>query len=77
MSGVDLNMDYYLTLTGKNFVLVSGMWLIMEAFFFMSVGCGMSVFGFEVILFPVTTVYLHICKFCLASDDDHLFTDLF
>ena len=58
MSGVDLNMDCYLTLTScKILVLVSGIWLIMEALCFCASGCGMSVFGFEVILFTATTVY--------------------
>jgi hypothetical protein len=78
MACVVLNVDYHLTLTGcKIFVLLSGMWLIMEALCFCASGCGMSVFGFKVILFPERTVCTCIVKFCLASDDDHLCTDLF
>jgi hypothetical protein len=78
VSGVDLNMDCYLSLTScKILVLVSGIWLIMEALCFCASGCGMSVFGFEVIVSSYICIYLHVLKFCLASDDDHLCTDLF
>jgi hypothetical protein len=44
VSGVDLNMDYYLTLTGgKIFVLVSGIWLIIEVLHFCASDWNLSI----------------------------------
>ena len=63
MSGVDLDMNYYLTLTGKIFVLISGIWLVMEVLCFGASASGMSVFGFKVILFPVTTMFVCVCVY--------------